>query len=172
VGFVSYLENLTTTDNYTDSKRVIITHPNVTHQLLLTEFGDGVYNPDWENFTSTDGRSISGGLKLIGGSYPPPKRIQVSVTINELQLSLFDEIKIKQDYLKTPCTIQDKFKPITYIAGAMNAPTWLSGSPTTNAIGQSVGYAAFLVWVDTDSNYAQDLGSGMYRLQFTAKQSL
>lgn len=174
MGLVSYLENLQSVDNFTDTKRIIVSHPTVTHSLLLTEFAsdNATYTNNFENFLTTDGRTIKGGLKLVGGTYNPPARVVVSCTITELQLSLFNQLKRVQDNSKVPCTIQDKFKMITYIPSVMSAPTWLSGYPITNEIGQSIGYAAFLVWIDIDQNYAIDRGANTYTLQFTARQSL
>jgi hypothetical protein len=165
---VTYGAGIVENDPYLFTKKIKLSHPSTNVQLLITEIES--YNGNPNEFLSAEGRTIGGGLQIVGGTYPPPKQIVISCTLTLLQKNAFDILKRFQDYSKIPITIADEFEPIQYIPTLMIPPNWLAGHPTTNALGFHEGYAAFLVWVDIDGNYATIDGDA-YKVQFSAKQT-
>lgn len=165
---LTYEQGLVNADPYIDTKKITLAHPQSQHQLLITEFDS--YNANFEEFLSTEGRTIAGGLQLVGGGYPPPKQMSASCTMTTDQKDLFDYLKRLQDYSKIPITIQDRFEMVQYVPILMTLPNWLPGFPLTNTIGLDKGYASYLAWLDIDVNYATPSGN-RWLVQFTGKYS-
>lgn len=165
--FCTFLEGVKTNNPY-NSPTVIFAHPNSNNALILAEFDTYSWNPNWEGFLKASNRTAQGSLILNGDSSIKPfmNTFNVDCIVNQIQLDCFNELLFFQNYTKVPVTIQDTIKRIQFIGSTyMATPNWLSGYPTTNEIGYSVGFAAFNVWINVDPNYATQIGPDMYKLQ-------
>jgi hypothetical protein len=158
------------TDPYapTADKRIILSHPSVTDSLVITELEN--YSPNWENWLNSTERTPAGSLAVVGGTRLPLLQVPVTATVNKDQLNMLEEIKRWQDYTIQGITIQDYFQPVVYIPTVMSAPSWLSGYPTTDSRGRSVGFASSICWLDFPIPYSQYKGYDWYQVQFTLKQ--
>lgn len=160
------------TNPVTAFRRVEITHPAVVDRVLIHSFPDPLvgYKSSLQGWLRTDGRSLSGGLRLQGAGYAPPSDWQISCNATPVMVGVFGQILRAQNDTSTAASLLDYFEKIEYIPGQMAAPTWL-GTPSTNARGYLEGYAAYNVVIDVDRDYKTLRSADRYLLQFSALQA-
>lgn len=169
---ICHLYGLSSTSPFTKWRSLSLSHPDVAHTLELTAFqGAEGYRSTLTGWTVSNGRSQAGSLRIQGYRFPPPYKASVSAIVSGLQGELFRQFLAAQELGTDPITLSDRIGKLVHIAGVMTTPTWLSGSPSTNEAGQTVGYAAFNVLLDVDEAYLSQAGSDRFLLQFTAIQS-
>lgn len=152
MGFVTQ-RGVFVVDPYTTIGRIVLSHPDCPHALVLACVAEEQgYQPAIDGWNKADGRSLTGGIRVAGRYQNPVEELQCSFLVSELQIQLFDWLKRLQDNTQTQITCQDWIQKVSQAPGA-TAPTWLAGSPTTNAIGLSSGYQSFGCWIDTDRGY-------------------
>lgn len=165
MGYLS-LKGLTATDEHTTIGRIILSHPNCLHSLVLFGVADeGGYQPAVDGWNTADGRSLTGGVRVLGRYQNPLEELQCSFLVTEEQVQLFDWLKRVQDTTSTAITCQDWIQKVAQAPGQA-APTWLPGWPETNTIGISHGYQSFQCFIDTDRGYkTPTIGNKIWLLQ-------
>jgi hypothetical protein len=170
---IAHLHGLTLTDPFTNWRRVTLAHPAVPHSLLIALFqGEQSYKSTLRNWKSSDGRSLTGSIKIQGGHYKPPEEWQIAGIFSKTMKDLFEALLAVQNSTAIPISLVDQFEPTIYVAGSMNEPSWLSGFPITGEAGYPEGFAAYNVWLDVDANYKTFLAINRYLVQFSAQQNL
>ncbi len=154
-------------DPFLSTGRIILTHPDSPHSLVLVGVQDeSGYAPAIDGWHSSDGRSISGGLRTRGVYRNPVEELDVAFLCSQKQIQLFDWLKRLQDNTNTPITCQDWIQKISQAPG-QPAPAWLPGWPVTNDLGLPEGYQSFVCWIDTDRGYkTPNVGTAWWLLQF------
>lgn len=170
MAFITYSNGLVGSLSGLASDRfLVLSHPSSSNSLTLTEFGESGYSSSLTGFLASDGRTIKGGTRVIGGGYQPKQQWEINECIvSELQLRMFEALLALQTSTGVGISLQDSFEKYQYQAGVTELPVWIAGSPTTNAIGLSEGYTVWNCFVDVDGNYKTFIGQGRYILQFTA----
>lgn len=142
-----------TTDPYANTGRIILSHPQCPHSLVLVGVsGEDGYQPAIDGWQQADGRSLTGGIRVAGRYQNPVEELQCSFLCSDIQVQLFDWLKRLQDNSSTQITCQDWIQKVSQTPGAP-APSWLPGWPVTNALGLPSGYQSFGCWIDTDRGY-------------------
>jgi hypothetical protein len=127
-----HLFGLTTVNPFTAMKYVVLAHSSAPHSLLLGAWPDEKgYQSTLSDWKSTDGRSLSGSLRVQGGSYKPPERWELNAIANKRMVTLFNVLLGLQNVSAVPLSLTDKAEQAVYLAGAMNVPAWLPGYPVT-----------------------------------------
>jgi hypothetical protein len=169
---IAHLFGLTPTHPFATWRRVTLAHPAVAHSLLISVFpGAEGYKSSLRDWQTSDGRSLTGGVRVKGAGYKPPEEWQISATVTRTMIQLFEILLATQNSTAAPVTLVDEFERTTYIAGATREPAWLAGYPVTSALGYPEGYAAYNVWLDVDADYKTFLTPDRYLLQFQALQA-
>lgn len=160
------------TNPVTAFKRIVLAHASVADSLVIHSFPDPTngYQSSLSGWRKTDGRSLTGALKVQGAGYAPPPEWQISCNATPTMVNVFTAILRAQKYTSIPVSLSDYFEKIEYIAGQMNVPSWLSGYPVTNARGLPEGYAAYNVVLDVDRSYKTIRSNSRILLQFSALQ--
>lgn len=91
----------------------------VADTLVLSEFVDNPYELRKEGFDRSDGRSLTGSLRIKGNNFVVTRRWDCNFVINQAQLDLFDQILTAQK-AEQPVTISDYFAPVPVVA-----PCWV-----------------------------------------------
>jgi len=119
----------------------LLSHPSIADTLVLAQFDSDPYKRALEGFAQSDGRSLTGGLKIKGGSYAPVSEWNFNLLIKPPQLVLFESLLNLQK--QGPITLQDSFT---------------MGDTST-------------VWLDVDGQYVTPGNSLLvYKLQFRARK--
>lgn len=169
---IAHLFGLTATHPFTNWRRIMLAHPSVAHALLISSFQEaGGYKSSLRDWKASEGRSLTGGIRIKGAGYKPPEEWQINAVVTRTMVALFEVLLATQNGAAVPLSLVDEFEKTTYISPYMNVPAWLTGSPVTGALGYPEGYAAYNVWVDVDQGYKTMLTSDRYLLQFTALQA-
>jgi len=148
---------------------LLLSHPLSSHAVALTEFGESGFERTLTGFLGSDGRTISGAIKIIGGGYLPKQQWQIKECIvNNTQLKLFESLLALQSSSKIGMVLWDSWDLYQLIPNSTIPPTWLSGSPVTNELGYSEGYTAWNVFVDVDEGFKKFIGNKRNLLQFVA----
>ncbi len=122
---------------------VLISCAGIPNTLVLSEFAtDQPYENLFEGFTRSDGRSLTGSLRLKGNNYPPTRIWALNFVVSAAQLELFRSILAIQRLQQV--SIEDRWE-----------------SPVTTAS----------VWLDADGRYATKR-AGDWLLQFTAREEI
>lgn len=160
------------TNPVTAMRWVQLSHPSVVDSVLIHAFPDPAngYQSSLSGWRKSDGRSLTGSLKVQGAGYAPPQEWQINAYATPTMVNVFSALLRAQKYTSTPVTLADKWEKIEYISGQMDVPSWLSGYPVTNARGLPEGYAAYNVVLDVDRNYKQWQTTTWLLLQFSALQ--
>jgi len=119
----------------------LLSHPSIADTLVLAQFDSDPYKRALEGFAQSDGRSLTGSLKIKGGSYAPVSEWNFNLLIKPPQLVLFESLLNLQK--QGPITLQDSFT---------------MGDTST-------------VWLDVDGQYVTPGNSLLvYKLQFRARK--
>jgi hypothetical protein len=122
---------------------VLLSCTGIADTLVLSEFAtDQPYDLLVEGFDRSDGRSLTGSLRLKGNDYTPTRIWLLSFVASAAQLVLFRSILTVQ--ATEQVTIEDRWE-----STVLTAP----------------------VWIDVDGRYATKR-AGDWLLQFTAKEEL
>ena len=149
--------------------RVILSHPDVPHSLVLYCVADeSGYLGQTDGWRKAEGRTNTGAIRVTGGTRAAIEQISATFYVSEGQIQLFDWLKRVQDSSAIPITVQDLIQKIVQIPGAI-APTWASGWPLNNEFGLPEGYQSYSAWIDTDQGYkTPSTGTLWWVLQFQA----
>jgi hypothetical protein len=170
---IAHFHGLTPTDPFTRWRRVTLAHPAVPHSLVIAAFqGVQSYQSTLRDWKASDGRSLTGSIRIQGGHYKPPEEWQLAGIFTKTMKDLFEALLAVQNSTATPVSLIDQFEPAIYVTGSMNEPNWLSGYPITGELGYPEGFAAYNVWLNVDANYKTFLSSDRYLVQFSAQQNL
>jgi len=124
-----------------DQGFAILSHPLSADALVLSQFDSDPYKRALEGFAQSDGRSLTGSLKIKGGSYAAVAEWSFNLLIKPPQLVLFESLLNLQK--QGPITLQDSFT---------------MGDTST-------------VWLDVDGQYVTPGNSLLvYKLQFRARK--
>lgn len=128
---------------------LLLASAGVADTLVLSEFLDAPYEVRKEGFDRSDGRSLTGSLRIKGSNYPTTRRWDCNYVVNQAQLDLFEQILSAQK-AEQPVTISDYFAPAPLVASC---------------------------WIDTDSRYATAWGYDAaqqpeYLLQFVVSEDV
>jgi hypothetical protein len=98
---------------------VLISCTGIPDTLVLSEFAtDQPYESLFEGFTRSDGRGLTGSLRLKGNNYPPTRIWALNFVVSAAQLELFRSILAAQRSQQV--SIEDRWElPV------VNAPVWL-----------------------------------------------
>jgi hypothetical protein len=122
---------------------VLIACTGIANTLVLSEFAtDQPYETLFEAFTRSDGRGLTGSLRLKGNNYPPTRIWVLNFVVSAAQLELFRSILATQRLQQV--LIEDRWELPVSIAP---------------------------VWIDVDGRYATKR-YGDWLLQFTAKEEI
>lgn len=169
---IAHLFGLTTTHPFTTWRRVTLAHPSIAHSLLITAFPSSEgYKSSLRDFKTSEGRSLTGGVRVTGAGYRPPQQWQISAVVSRQMITLFEALLATQNSSSIPPTLVDEFEQAIHVVGATNEPAWLTGYPVTNTLGYPEGFAAYNVWLDVDADYKTFQSSDRYLLQFQALQA-
>jgi hypothetical protein len=166
-----HLWGLTSDNPFPAYKSVTLAHPDLPHALLITGWQDEQgYRSTLQNLSATNGRSLTGALRVTGGGYLPPHRWQFSMFGSALMQELFELLLRVQAASPTPIGLSDRVTRVPYLSAVMPTPAWLPGSPTPSLLGHSAGFTAWNCQVTVDEQYAIQVAPDRYLLQFQAEQ--
>lgn len=167
----AHLHGLSPTDPFVNWRRLILTRPEIEHILVLAAWADDRgYRSTLQGWKATDGRSLTGGLRIKGVSYKPPEEWEITTIVTATQMTLFNILLATQNVTGEPISLLDLFEPALYVPDLMREPVWMPGQPTINELGYQQGFAAYQARIDVDSGYDSRYGPDRYLLQFSAKQ--
>lgn len=167
------LFGLTSTNPLVHFRRVTLAHPSVAHSLLLASFpGDSGYRSTLRSFKASDGRSLTGSIRLQGGGFKPPNEWEISAIGNKPMRDLLEILLLTQQTSTTPISLIDEYERALFLDGASNPINWLSGYPVTGPLGYPEGFAAYNVHLDVGSDWWEYRGGGRFALQFSAVEVL
>jgi hypothetical protein len=124
---------------------IVLAAAGVVDTLLLMEFqGDNPREVVREGYDKSDGRSLTGSIKVKGNQYNPTKIWHCAFVVNRTQINLFESMLAAQR------------------GGGQVALTdnW-----------EGVGVAAN-VYLDVDDRYATSISAAWYLLQFVAREEV
>jgi hypothetical protein len=148
----------------TTFRHVLISHPSVPDVLVLHVMEDpNGYQNDYLGFNKSDGRTLTGRLKVNGSSYFPKPQWNLGYYCNDRMLSLFIELLRFQRI--SPVSFVDNFEKVEFIPGQMHLPVWY-GSPTVNTTGRTEGYVLYHAMIDVDANFKTHKRPGRIFIQF------
>jgi hypothetical protein len=120
-----------------------LTAATVADTLVLAEFQDSPYSLNREGFSTSDGRSLTGSIRVKNNAYIPPHKWHLAFIINRTQANLFETILLAQK-AGQQIVLFDRF-----------------GTDMTTS-----------VWVDVDDRYLTEQAPDWLLLQFTAKEEI
>jgi hypothetical protein len=148
VSFMSFIHwggtSPTNPNSSLSTAHLILAHPTVSDYLVLAEFLSGdPYQQGLEGMPQSDGRSLTGVLRVVGGNHSPKRRWDCTFAVKLPQLDLFNQLIAAQSSSTVPIVLQDNF----------------------------VAPAQYSVWLDVGPQYATTSQSlSWWLLQFTALQ--
>jgi hypothetical protein len=128
---------------------LLLAATGVADILVLSEFVDAPYELRREGFDRSEGRSLTGSLRIKGNSYPTTRRWDCNYVVNQAQLDLFEQILSAQK-AEQQVAISDHFAPVPVVTPC---------------------------WVDIDGRYAtgwgyDEAGLPEYLLQFVVSEDV
>lgn len=122
---------------------ILLSCTGIASTLVLSEFAsDQPYETLFEGFIRSDGRGLTGSLRLKSNNYPPTRIWVLNFVVSAAQLELFRSMLIIQG--SQQALIEDRW----------DLP--VAGVP---------------IWLDVDSRYATKRAAD-WLLQFTARQEI
>ncbi len=137
-------EERTATNEYLTPpvSHIQLSHPDLNDSLLLAECDEKPYERNIEGWTQSNGRSLSGLLRLKGNNYRT-NFWQCNFLVTALQVDLFNQLLVTQEYSPVRVQFTDR---------------WVNGMDYTTG-----------AWLDVDRQYLSVVAANSWwRLQFTA----
>lgn len=124
----------------TQTYHLLLAIASLTDTLILSEFGDNPYQYWREGYPKSEGRSMTGGIRITG-SHPPKRRWDLAFHATDAMAALFEGILGAQSPTQ-PTTMVD----------AWSAP------------------GNYSVWLDVADKWRTPIGAGIHLLQFSARE--
>ena len=120
---------------------LVLAHPAVADALVLGQFQSQPYQRNLVGLNKSDGRSLTGNLKITGPRYAPSPKWEINVICKPPQIELFEQLLEAQRITDQAISLVDRF-------GANDASN---------------------IWIDVDDRYRTEVaGCQWWQLQFSA----
>jgi hypothetical protein len=146
--FLSYFQASLTDPVPANQSAILISATFLPDTLVLMDFLENPYSRYREGYDASDGRSLTGNIKIKGNDYTAKRHWQLAFLANAAQVDLFEQFLINQS--ATQVTINDK---------------WGQGLADPKPALQSA------CWLDVDARYLTRYGSN-WILQFSAREEI
>jgi hypothetical protein len=90
---------------------VVLAHPLIADALVLAQHTEKPYQRNLTDLPKQDGRSLMGGLKMVGPRYAPPPKWEMNVLVKPHQMELFESLLFIQRNSVNAITLQDFYGP-------------------------------------------------------------
>jgi hypothetical protein len=135
MSFVHFNGTTATNTTPTTTANLILGHSTVPDYLVLAEFLSGdPYQRGLEGMPQSDGRSLTGVVRVGGGGHTPKRRWDCTFAVKIPQLDLFNQLIATQSSSALAIVLQDNF------VGTAQYPVWLDVGPQYATTAQSLDW--------------------------------